>query len=143
MAFISITRARVRAIRFVPSFALAALKSLKQAERATGFLGGAVLPDQRLTFWTMTVWKEEAAMRAYILSGSHRRVMPKFANWCDEASVVHWTQPDAVRPSWASAGERMLREGRPSKVRRPSADHECMAFAPPPMSGGAAIFPKP
>jgi hypothetical protein len=63
---------------------------------------------------------DEPSMKSFMLSGAHRRAMPKLRNWCDEASVVHWTQPDSNLPSWGEAMDRMVREGRTSKVDHPS-----------------------
>src|SRR3712207_7769762 len=46
--------------------------------------------DRKRTFWTMTVWESEKDMRAYLMSGAHKKAMPKLASWCSEASVAHW-----------------------------------------------------
>ena len=59
-------------------------------------------------------------MRAFVLSGLHKRAMPKLMEWCDEAAVVHWDQSTAELPSWSEAHRRMVQEGRQSKVRYPS-----------------------
>lgn len=141
MPLVSVTRARIRRLWHMPSFAVAAFSSLQQARRAPGFIGGSVCPDRRLTFWTMTVWRDEAAMRAYMLSGPHRAAMPKFAGWCDEASVVHWEQAEAAAPTWTDAADRMRRDGRPSKLRHPTRHHESMTFADPRLSAAAPIAP--
>lgn len=131
MPFISVTRLRIRKWRFLPHFALMALKSQRQAEVSSGFRGGMLLPDRRWTFWTLTAWDSEADMRSYMTAGDHRRAMPRLLDWCDEASVVHWSQTDEPLPTWAEADARMRREGRPSKVRFPSDAHAAMAFATP------------
>jgi hypothetical protein len=100
MSFVSITRLRIRSIRFLIGFAVHTLRAQNQVRHARGFQAGALLPDRRWTFWTMTVWDSQESMRAYILNGAHKAVMPKLLNWCDEASVVHWDQPDVRLPSW-------------------------------------------
>ena len=141
MALVSVTRARIRRVWSVPAFAWSAFASLQQARASAGFLGGSVCPDRRLAFWTLTVWESEDAMRGYMLSGAHRAAMPKFADWCDEASVARWEQDEASTPSWPEAAARMRREGRPSKVRRPSRNHETMTFADPRLAAAAPISP--
>jgi hypothetical protein len=100
MAFISVTRLRLRSIRFFPPFLWWGLLSSVQAKRAPGNLKGTGLRDLHFTFWTLTAWTDEHAMRAFMWSGAHQRVMPKLYNWCDEASVVHWNQETAELPSW-------------------------------------------
>ncbi len=120
MAFISVTRLRVRSLRYLLQFVWHALKSARQAERASGFLGGRLLREAKNTFWTMTAWEDETAMRAYRSAGAHRGVMPKLLDWCDAASVVHWSQESLELPDWQEAHQRMVKEGRPSKVNHPS-----------------------
>src|SRR5262249_36436480 len=100
MPLVSITRLRVRRWRYLPLFLLYALASTHQARRAFGSLAVSLLNDSGFAFWTRTVWTDEAAMRAFMLSGAHRRVMPRLLDWCDEASVVHWAQDAAEPPPW-------------------------------------------
>ncbi len=131
MAFVSITRLRIRAWRFMPAFALHAHRSNAQVRQADGFVGGSLLADRKRTFWTMTVWREPEDMRAYMRAGAHAAAMPRLSGWCDEASVVHWTQPDDTLPSWMEADRRMRGDGRPSNVRHPAGTHGDLSFDPP------------
>ena len=62
-------------------------------------------------------------MRAFMTSGVHCAAMPKFLEWCDEATVTHWTQEGAEEPDWMEAHRRLLAEGRPSKINNPSPTH--------------------
>ena len=78
-------------------------------------------------------------MRAYMTSGDHRAVMPHLLDGCDEASVVHWEQPDDILPKWPEADRRMRAEGRPSKVRNPSAVHAALSFDAPRTTAAAPI----
>ena len=139
MPFVSVTRLRVRSIRFLPSFAMDAYRSRRQASSAKGFQDGAVLADRRWTFWTMTVWDTQESMRQYILSGAHGAAMRKLMDWCDEASLVHWDQTDSTLPTWPEAERRMRASGRVSKVRHPSPDHAEMRFLPPRLTGSARM----
>lgn len=141
MALISVTRLRVRALRFMPAFALHAVRTRQQVRRAGGFRGGALLPDRAWTFWTMTVWDDEASMRGYILAGSHRMAMSHLLEWCDEASAVHWEQPEARLVPWAEAERRMREEGHPSRVRHPSPQHAALGFRAPRIRGSGGISP--
>ena len=141
MTFISLTRLRLRSVRFLPFFAIHTLRSLRQIRRSPGFQSGAVLPDRRWTFWTLTAWDSHESMRQYLLSGAHKAAMPHLQQWCDEASVAHWTQPEATLPSWSEADRRMRSEGRPSKVRTPSAHHADLTYRVPRTSLGGPIRP--
>ncbi len=131
MVFVSLTRLRIRSIRFVPLFVLHTLRSLRQVSKSPGFQSGSILADRSWTFWTLTVWDMQESMRAYMVSGSHKQAMPHLLHWCDEASVAHWTQPDATLPSWTEADRRMREQGRISKVRYPSPQHATLSYRPP------------
>ena len=120
MALISVTRLRVRSFSYLPQFLWDTFKSMRQVERSSGFLGGRLLVNAKRVFWTMTAWKDEAAMNAYRTGGAHRNAMPKLLNWCDEAAVVHWTQESSEVPFWHEAQQYMAKEGKPSKVNHPS-----------------------
>jgi quinol monooxygenase YgiN len=131
--FVSVTRLRLRSIRFLPAFFWHAEASTRQVRRSPGFAGGYLANQGGLTFWTVTLWADEAAMRAYRSTAAHRAAMPKLLRWCDEASVAHWRQeggeeappPDTVR-------QRLGQEGRLSKVAHPSAAHAAGTVQPSP-----------
>jgi hypothetical protein len=120
MPLASITRLRVRAVRYLPIFSFNALRAARQAKAASGNLAVSLLADANFAFWTRTLWQDEAAMRAFMVSGAHRKMMPRLLEWCDEASVAHWTQDSREIPSWLEAHRRMRAEGRRSKVNHPS-----------------------
>jgi hypothetical protein len=120
MVLISVTRLRVRSFIFLPQFLWNTFKTMRQVERSPGFLGGRLLVNAKNVFWTMTAWKDEAAMNPYRIGGAHRRAMPKLLNWCNEAAVAHWTQESSEIPFWHEVPVRMAKEGRPSKVNDPS-----------------------
>lgn len=139
--FVSVTRLRIHSIRFLPGFFLHAMRSRAQVRHAAGFREGSILADRERVFWTMTVWDDEAAMRAYMTSGAHRAAMPKLVRWCDEASVVHWSQPDPALPGWEEADRRMRGEGRPSKVRHPAPHHADLSYRPPRLTAAGPVTP--
>ena len=131
MPSVSITRLRVRKWRYLLAFVLWATRSVRQAKRAPGNLGVGLLRDRNNTFWTKTVWTDDAAMRAFMLGEPHKAAMPKLLDWCDEASLVRWTQEGTSLPSWDDAHRRLERDGRASKVNHPSDAHRALKFPPP------------
>ena len=131
MPFISLTRLRIRSIRFLPFFFIHTTRSMRQVRRAPGFLAGAFLPDKHFTFWTMTAWDSEESMRQFMISGAHKAAMTHLIHWCDEASVTHWTQPESSLPSWQEADRRIRESGRPSKVKHPSPNHASLTYKAP------------
>ena len=120
MAQVSVTRLRLRSVWFFPLFAWHAVRSLKQARASAGCLD-ALVHNFGGAYWTLTLWTDAAAMRAFMLSGAHRKAMPRLASWCDEASVAHWQT--ATMPSWPDAVRRLGSDGRTSKLDHPSAAH--------------------
>lgn len=129
--FVSVTRLRVRRFIFLPPFLWRTQFAKRQARRASGFLGGRLLVDARRVYWTLTAWESERAMKAYRGSGAHGGVMPRLAEWCDEAVYAHWESTDAAIPSWPEAYERLMNSGKLSRVAHPSPAHEARQFAPP------------
>src|SRR5258708_3965358 len=104
-----------------------------------GLLGGRLLVDRGFTFWTVTVWESEQAMKQFRGSGAHSQVMNRLVEWCDEAAYAHWAQVGDPIPAWPAAYERLVAEGRRSRVAHPSAAHVAFKFAKPrlrPMIGG-------
>lgn len=123
MPFVSITRLRVRSVRYLPAFIFYSIRSVRQASAAPGNVSAETFKDAGWVFWTRSVWRDDASMRAFMTSGPHLRVMPHLLDWCDEAALVHWVQTSEEPPPWPEAHRRMLAEGRRSKVRHPSEAH--------------------
>jgi hypothetical protein len=130
MAFVSLTRLRVRSWRFLPFFFLHAISTSKQAKTAEGNLSVSVLREGFFIFWTRTTWTSESAMKAYMISGAHGKAMRHLLNWCDEAAIAHWTQDSDELPSWEESHRRMQESGRPSKVNHPSPDQSAYRVPP-------------
>jgi len=116
---VSVTRFRLRSVRFMPLFMLHANRVIAQIRKSDGFRAGAVQRDAEPAFWTMTLWRDDQAMRAFAASGAHRKAMPHLAEWADEASVVHWTQASGDLPDWPEAVRRLRDEGRASPLHHP------------------------
>lgn len=129
MAFVSVTRLRVRSIWLLPKFFWRAVPSTQQAKSAPGNLGVELLNDSNFAHWTKTLWKDEASMRAYMMSGAHRRAMQVFQELADEGVVTHY-QADAL-PTWKEAHQRLVESGRFTNMKRPSADHLARRIPPP------------
>lgn len=70
-------------------------------------------------------------MKAFRGSGAHAGVMPHLVNWCDEAAYAHWIEADGTLPGWTESYERLLKDGRLSRVAHPTADHTARRFAAP------------
>ncbi|MBD1834378.1 hypothetical protein H6F61_17170 [Cyanobacteria bacterium FACHB-472] len=142
MVFISATRLRVRSPLYLPAFLWNNVLSTWQIVNTPGFLKGQLLRDSNGTFWTLTAWEEQAAMKFYRNSGAHRNVMPRLQDWCDEASVVHWQQEDSNLPDWGEVHRRMVTNGHPTKLSKPSPAHLERKIPAPQSSKGLVFSPR-
>jgi hypothetical protein len=131
MYFVSITRLRLRSIWYLPAFMFHALRSGQQSTTDSGNFGFDTRAESGLVFWTKTIWTEEAAMKRFRNSGAHQKTMRYLASWCDQASYVHWLQATREMPSWEVAHQRLLQDGKLSKLKHPSPQHLAQQTAPP------------
>jgi hypothetical protein len=123
MPIASITRLRLRSLRFTPLLLWRAFRSLQQVQRTDGCIAADVRTIRGRVFWTRTVWRDQQAKLAFMTSGSHAIAMRKLPHWCDEASLVHWEQASSKLPDWSEAETRLRVSGRTSRVRHPSPAH--------------------
>ncbi len=121
--FVSVTRLHLARIWSMPPFLYYSLASARQARASAGFVAGWLSNDAEWGFWTSTVWDSPQSMRAFRNSGVHLKAMPKLLRWCDEASFVHWEQPEAAAPGMDTAFERLSHGGQLSKLYAPSPRH--------------------
>ena len=131
MTFVSMTRLHLRSIRFFPQMGWSIFRIVRQTTRSPGFIEGKLLRDANNTFWTLTAWTDAKAMRAYRGAAAHKQAMSHLANWCDEASLVHWDQDETTLPTWEDAYERLLTTGRASPVDHPTARHTANRYPAP------------
>lgn len=120
MPFVSVTRLRVKSILYLIPFMRANEASIKELKQSKGLLKGKELIDKKLTFWTITIWENDASMKLFRGSASHRKAMQQLPKWCNEASYHHWNQEDNEFPSWKTISEKLYAEGNLSKVKNPS-----------------------
>lgn len=142
-AVVAVTRLRLRSRGVLPAFALAAWAAARQAVRAPGFLGGRLLWDAGWTFWTLTAWSGEAAMRRYRSSGAHGRILPLLARWCDEAAFAHWHHGGAELPGWDEAAARLAAGGHWPPLPHASAGQRARRFPPPRRGRELTLRPRP
>ncbi len=114
---------RLRSFWKFPAFAWLTSRSHRQARNSAGNLEVDAFKGEGLVFCTRSVWKDEAAMRAFMLSGAHRGAMPKLQEMVDEAIVAHWEQDTDELPSKAEMHRRLVEQGRFTKLKHPSAAH--------------------
>ncbi len=141
MPHVSLTRLRLRSVRYLVPFAFSTQRVLRQLRRSPGFLAGQVVRVSWHTFWTMTVWDSAETARGFMTTGAHLQAMPRLLDWCDEGSVAHWAAALAEVPSWEFAHHQMRTVGRVSKVRFPSPNHASMTFPAPDPARALSIRP--
>lgn len=135
---VSITRLRVRSIFYMPLFILHAMRTMMQAQRAEGIQGVETRIEKNNVIWTKTVWSDEAAMKRYRGAGAHQVAMRLLSEICSEAAYARWGQETPGLPTWEEAHQRILRDGKLSKVKHPSALHVAGRTAPDEMMPGFA-----
>lgn len=120
MPFVSVTRLRLRSLRFVLPFVWQSRRSARQAARSEGCLDVKLRKTRGLAFWTLTSWADETSMKAFRDAPPHREAMRKLRHWCDEAAVGHWIHERDNRPGWEEAAAHLAEHGRLSRVSHPS-----------------------
>lgn len=120
--FVSVTRLRLRRLRFFFPFVWDTMRVRAQVGQSPGCVRSNVRRTHGGVYWTLTCWRDEAAMRAFMTSGAHLKAMPRLLHWCDEASLAHWTQEDGS-VTWSDAERLLFSHGRTSKVLHPSPAH--------------------
>jgi heme-degrading monooxygenase HmoA len=75
----------------VPQFLLYTAQVVKQLATADGLLGYSVLAHPlSKRFWTLSVWKDEDALRAFVHHPPHVRVMAGLTPYMDKTQFVQW-----------------------------------------------------
>ena len=106
------SRLRLRHLHQVPGFMRRALRVHAATKEADGAIGASLLAQPAAkTFWTLSVWTDEAAMRRFVGHPVHRDVMRRYQGSLHDATFVTWTESASVvqaPPSWDDARTRVL-----------------------------------
>ncbi|WP_034520036.1 DUF3291 domain-containing protein [Actinomadura rifamycini] len=108
------SRFEVRSLRHVPGFFLASLALLRQARTAPGAHGFTLKAQlAKRTFWTLSAWRDDAALRAYAAAEPHRSTMRRKRAVMRDSTFVFWTVRGSELPlTWADAQQRLAAEAR-------------------------------
>lgn len=83
----------------MPSFFLHTAQVAKQLASAQGLFGYSVLARPlSKQFWTLSAWKHDAALRAFVQHPPHVRLMTALAPHMDETKFVRWTAKGSQLP---------------------------------------------
>ena len=95
----------------MPPFFLYTAQVAKQLASAQGLLGYSVLAHLlSKRFWTLSVWKDEAALRAFVQHPPHIRIMAALTPHMDKTEFVRWTVKGSQLPLlWDDALRRFDR----------------------------------
>ncbi len=86
----------------------------------TGNLGVRLRKTRGLRFWTLSLWEDEEALRAYRDILRRGRAVPNAREWFDENSIAHWEQESTEMPGWEEAASFLRRHGHLYGVDYPS-----------------------
>lgn len=98
----------VRRWRSVPSFLMLSNRVRAQARSSPGLVAEAVSAHfPRRWFYTYTIWRDRATMRAFLNQGPHGEALQRFNDWrASGASNVEWESDDPTI-DWTGAMRRL------------------------------------
>ena len=108
MPYVSITGLRLKSRRHVLRFWWHALRSMRQARAADGLLSVAARNIDGVAH-TLSVWRDETAMRAFLTRGPHLSAMRAFREIATGKTIGYVA---SGKPSWDEAREILRRNGR-------------------------------
>ncbi|MEV5828934.1 DUF3291 domain-containing protein [Spirillospora sp. NPDC052242] len=112
------SRFEVRSLRHVPGFFLASLRLLRQARTAPGAHGFTLKAEPaKRTFWTLSAWRDDEALRAYAAAEPHRSTMRRQRAVMRDSTFVFWNVRGSELPlDWTDAQHRLT-----AKAQEPAA----------------------
>jgi len=134
--YLTVTRLRLRWTRplVLAQFLGLSLKNARAAQTSGGFIAGALWVDTHLTFWTVTLWQDEASMRGYAQSPVHIRAMKHLReqqNAYTEAAFASGSSPVPQLPTKAESHAFLTARAMFYNLPYPSADHTARRVRPP------------
>jgi hypothetical protein len=124
MVYVSIAGLELKSVRHYPRFWWHAIRALIQAKRAPGLISVQVGRMGRMKY-TLSVWADEAAMRAYFTSGAHANAMAAFPSMATGSTCGYMAEN---APARSEIPELLRTKGKP--VRTHQSVQAAGAFVP-------------
>ena len=107
------SRFQLRRYRDVVPFFLAALRIHAQVRRSEGAVGLALIAHPlRRTFYTLSSWRDHAAIDAMITTEPHRSIMVRYHKLTSDSHFTTWSETDtATPPTWQDAHQHLATDG--------------------------------
>jgi len=131
MPVIVVTRLRLRNPGLLDEFFTDAVAAIEQAAKSEGNLGANALADADDAWWSVSAWREQRPMRAFVRSEPHLTILTRLDHYCDEATFVDWEQDTPQLPDWQACWQHLVADGKPAELSQPSAANQTRAFPPP------------
>lgn len=98
----------------MPSLFYYTAQVVKQLASAQGLLGYSVLARPlSKRFWTLSAWKDDAALRDFVQHSPHVRIMTAIAPHMDQTKFWRWTVKGSQLPlGWDDALRRFVDNSR-------------------------------
>lgn len=105
VAVVVLTRLEARGLRGAREVMRATGEVVADLAASPGFLGGRVLADRRLVFWTLTVWESPQSLRGF--GPRHAAVAARVDEVARSARSTAWQEDDAAVPRWRDVRDRL------------------------------------
>jgi len=108
---VQVSRLELAHVRDVPGFLLAALQIRRWVLQADGAIGMSLIAQPlKRTFWTLSAWQDEDAIKRLMTSDRHRAAMTKYQDRMSDSHFHTWheTDPALLPPDWDAAQTRLL-----------------------------------
>lgn len=99
----------LRSVWRVPAFFIFTFQVVRQLAHAPGLAGYSVLAHPfAKKFWTLSAWRDDAALRAFVQAPPHVRLMAALVPHMGETKFVRWTIKGSQLPlTWDDALPRL------------------------------------
>lgn len=103
------TRLPLTAHRYVPGFLRDTMRIRRQLATSPGLVGYGLLAELRAkTFWTVSVWEDDASLRAFAAGEPHRAIMRRVPRRMGASAFHPFEITAADLPlGWADVKERL------------------------------------
>jgi heme-degrading monooxygenase HmoA len=104
-----VTKLPLTAHRHVPGFLRDTMRIRRQLAGAPGLVGSSLLAELRAkTFWTVSVWDDEAALRAFAAADPHHAVMRRVPARMGQSAFRTFVVAGRELPlSWPASKDRV------------------------------------